>query len=77
MKLKYSKIGIRKINIARGSLKIIIEDGDYFNNEKLISFIKKNNNASFSKNNTLTFKKDFSDIREKKIVIANVIESIR
>ena len=77
MKLKYSKIGIRKINIARGSLKIIIEDGDYFNNEKLISFIKKNNNASFNKNNTLTFKKDFSDIREKKIVIANVIESIR
>ena len=77
MKLKYSKIGIRKINIARGSLKIIIEDGNYFNNERLISFIKNNNNASFNKNNTLTFKKDFSDIREKKIVIANVIESIR
>ena len=77
MKLKYSKIGVRKINIARGNLRIIIEDGKYFNNEKLISFIKKNNNVSFNKNNTLIFKKDFYDIREKKIVIANIIESIR
>ena len=77
MKLKYSKIGVRKINIARGNLRIIIEDGKYFNNEKLISFIKKNNNVSFNKNNTLIFKKDFCDIREKKIVIANIIESIR
>ena len=34
-------------------------------------------NMEFNKNNTLTLKKDFSDIREKKIVIANVIESIR
>ena len=45
--------------------------------QQLIKFINNANNVSFSKDNTLTYKKEFLDIREKKIVISNIIESIK
>ena len=47
------------------------------NNEKLIKFINNSqNNVSFTKDNILMYKKTFSDIRDKKIVIANIINKI-
>ena len=78
MKIKYSKIGIKKLVVFRNTLKVSFEKEAKINSEKLIKFIKScNNNVSFKKDNTLIYKKDFKDIRDKKIVIANIIESIK
>ena len=78
MKIKYSKIGIKKLIIAKNTLKVSFEKEAKINSDKLIKFIKNsNNNVSFKKENTLIYKKDFKDIRDKKIVIANIVESIR
>ena len=78
MKIKYSKIGIKKLNITKNTLKMSFEQKAKISSKKLIKFIKNsNNNVSFRKDNTLIYKKDFKDIRDKKIVIANIIESIK
>ena len=77
MKIKYSKLGIKKLVISKSSLKITFLDDAKINHDKLIKFINNANNVSFSKDNTLTYKKEFLDIREKKIVISNIIESIK
>ena len=78
MKIKYSKIGIKKLVIAKNTLKVSFEKEAKINSDKLIKFIKNsNNNVSFKKENTLIYKKDFKDIRDKKIVIANIVESIK
>jgi len=77
MKLKYSKIGISKIDISKNFLKIKISDEAEFDNHKLLNFIEKNSDKiSFRRDNTLIYKKEFSNIREKKIIITNIIESI-
>ncbi|MDB2461425.1 transcription-repair coupling factor [Gammaproteobacteria bacterium] len=77
MKIKYSKIGIKKLSVTRASLKISFQNDAQINNEKLIKFINNSqNNVSFTKDNTLLYKKTFNDIRDKKIVIANIINKI-
>ena len=77
MKLKYSKIGILKIDISKNFLKIKISDEAEFDNHKLLNFIEKNSDKiSFRRDNTLIYKKEFSNIREKKIILTNIIESI-
>jgi len=78
MKIKYSKIGIKKLTITSKTLKISFQDNAEINNEKLIKFINiSNNNVSFTKDNILIYKKEFEDIRDKKIVITNIIKNIR
>ncbi len=77
MKLKYSKIGIKKISASKNILSIKISDNAKFDNNKLINFIKKNDDqVSFRKDNTLIYKKAFSNIRDKKIVLTNIINAI-
>ena len=77
MKIKYSKIGIKKLSVTRVSLKISFQNDAQINNEKLIKFINNSqNNVSFTKDNILLYKKTFSNIRDKKIVIANIINKI-
>ena len=77
MKLKYSKIGIKKINVSKNILSIKISDKAKFDSNKLINFIKKNNDqVSFRKDNTLVYKKDFLNMRDKKIVLTNIINAI-
>jgi len=58
-------------------LKITFLSDAEINHDKLIKFINNANNVSFSKDNTLTYKKEFLDIREKKIVISNILGSIK
>ena len=77
MKIKYSKIGIKKLSVTKASLKISFQNDAQINNEKLIKFINNSqNNVSFTKDNILLYKKTFSNIRDKKIVIANIINKI-
>ena len=77
MKIKYSKIGIKKLSVTKATLKISFQNDAKINNEKLIKFINNSqNNVSFTKDNILMYKKTFSDIRDKKIVIANIINKI-
>ncbi len=78
MKIKYSKIGIKKLAVTRNILKISFQQDAKISHEKLIKFINNsNNNVSFTKENILIYKKDFKDIRDKKIVITNIIEAIK
>ncbi len=78
MKIKYSKIGIKKLLVSKDKLRIAFQENSNINHEKLIKFINNShNNVSFTKDNTLIYKKNFKDIRDKKIVIANIIESIK
>ena len=78
MKIKYSKIGIKKLTITSKSLRISFQDNAEIDNEKLIKFINNShNNVSFTKENELIYKKEFKDIRDKKIVITNIIENIK
>ncbi len=78
MKIKYSKIGVKKLTITSKALKISFQDNAEISNKKLIKFINNsNNNVSFTKDNVLIYKKEFEDIREKKIVITNIIENIK
>ena len=77
MKIKYSKIGIKKLSVTKATLRISFQNDAKINNEKLIKFINNSqNNVSFTKDNILMYKKTFSDIRDKKIVIANIINKI-
>ena len=77
MKLKYSKIGIKKISVSKNILSIKISDKAKFDSNKLINFIKNNNDqVTFRKDNTLVYKKDFLNMRDKKIVLTNIINAI-
>jgi len=78
MKIKYSKIGIKKLTITSKTLKISFQDDAKISNDNLIKFINNShNNVSFTKDNVLIYKKEFKDIRDKKIVITNIIENIK
>ena len=78
MKIKYSKLGIKKLSITKSALRISFQEDTSINHEKLIKFINNSqNNVSFTQDNTLVYKKNFKDIRDKKIVITNIIESIK
>ena len=78
MKIKYSKIGIKKLLVSKNSLKISFQKDTKINHEKLINFIKKSgNNVSFTKDDTLVYKKEFKDIREKRIIISDIINKIK
>ena len=77
MKIKYSKIGIKKLSVTKKTLRISFQRDAKINNEKLIMFINNsNNNVSFTKENVLVYKKTFKDIRDKKIVITDIINKI-
>ena len=74
MKIKYSDIGIKRLLINKNSLKISFQKNANINHEKLINFINSSqNNVSFTKDETLVYKREFNDIREKKIIIADII----
>ena len=78
MKIKYSKIGIKKLLVSKNSLKISFQKDTKINHGKLINFIKmSSNNVSFTKDDTLVYKKQFNDIREKRIIIADIINKIK
>ena len=77
MKIKYSKIGIKKLTVSKNALRISFQKDAKVNNEKLLNFINNSqNNVSFTKDNILIYKKHFDSIRDKKIVITNVINKI-
>ena len=78
MKIKYSKIGIKKLTVSKNTLRLSFQKDAKISHKKLIKFINNSdNNVSFTKENILIYKKDFNDIRDKKIVITNIIESIK
>ena len=78
MKIKYSKLGIKKLLVNKNSLKISFQKDAKIEHEKLINFINNSqNNVSFTKDETLIYKKEFDDIREKRIVIADIINKLR
>jgi len=78
MKIKYSKLGIKRLLVNKSSLKISFQKDAKIKHEKLINFINNNqNNVSFTKDETLIYKKEFDDIREKRIVIADIINKLR
>ena len=61
MKIKYSKIGIKKLSITKAALKISFQNDAQIDNEKLIKFINNSqNNVSFTKENVLLYKKTFN-----------------
>ena len=75
---KKNKLGIKKLSITKSALRISFQEDTSINHEKLIKFINSSqNNVSFTQDNTLVYKKNFKDIRDKKIVITNIIESIK
>jgi transcription-repair coupling factor (superfamily II helicase) len=78
MKIKYSKLGIKKLLVNKSSLKISFQKDTKIKHENLINFINNSqNNVSFTKDETLIYKKEFDDIREKRIVIADIINKLR
>ena len=77
MKIKYSKIGIKKLTVSKNALRISFQKDAKVNSEKLLNFINNSqNNVSFTKDNILIYKKYFDSIRDKKIVITDVINKI-
>ena len=77
MKIKYSKIGIKKLTVSKNALRISFQKDAKVNSEKLLNFINNSqNNVSFTKDNILIYKKHFDSIRDKKIVITDVINKI-
>ena len=65
MKIKYSKLGIKKLSITKSALRISFQEDTSINHEKLIKFINNSqNNVSFTQDNTLVYKKNFKVIRQ-------------
>ena len=77
MKIKYSRIGVKKLIVTKNTLRIAFQKDAKINHEKLLKFINNShNNVSFKKEDTLIYKKNFSNMRDKKIVIADIINKI-